>query len=313
MAIFHRKKTPDITPRRRLVDTPRNSRPSLLEQQSNLFKRNRTLTGSISSQVASATEANGALKSSRVHAHELTHQRRRIGVVLLFVVAAAALVTILLTQLTATVTVAIPQVKSLDTSTYEQDIQQYLTEHPFERLRFALDLGRLTEYLRAKAPEVDTVTDVTPGGLGTTQISLRLRTPIVGWKIGDKQYYVDARGVSFSKNYLSPPAVTIVDQSGVQLAQGSAVASNRFLSYVGRTVALAREQKLEVQQVIIPLGTTREIELHIKGYSYPVRLSIDRGVGEQVEDMARAIQYFTRTGQTPQYIDVRVANKAYYR
>lgn len=287
--------------------------PSLLEQQSALFTRNRTLTGSMSSHIGSATEANGTLKSARVHAHELTNHRRRLGVILLGVICVAILIAILLTQLTANVTVSVAQVPSLNTARYEQDIQQYLTQHPFERLRFALDLGRLTEYLRSQAPEVDTVTGVTAEGLGATKIGLQLRTPLVGWKIGDKQYYVDARGVSFSKNYLTPPTVTIVDQSGVQLTQGSAVASNRFLSYVGRTVALARADHLDVQQVVIPLGTTREIELHLKGYSYPIRLSIDRGVGEQVEDMARAIDYFNRIGQTPQYIDVRIANKAYYR
>lgn len=311
MAIF-RKKTPAIVPRRRQADTSKDSQSSL-DTQSALFKRNRTLTGSISSHVSSASEVNGTLKSSRVHAHELTNQRRRIGGILLIILAASAVIAILLTQLTAKVAVSVTASTTVDTSVYEHTIESYLTEHPFERLRFALNLAGLTEYLRAKTPEVDTVTGVTSDGFATSNISLRLRKPIASWKIGEKRYYVDATGVSFTNNYGPNPTVEIVDQSGVQLQSGSAVASSRFLSYVGRTVALLAERNLIVQQVVIPLGTTREIELHIQGYSYPIRLSIDREVGEQVEDMARAIQYFSGRGQTPEYIDVRVEGKAYYR
>lgn len=310
MSIFRKKTDTRELPRRRQIDS---EHPSTLAQQSAHFMRNRTLTGSASSHVASANEAQGTLKSSRVQAHELVNQRRRLSGILLIILLAAAVVAILITQLTANVTVSVGLSRPVDTSLYERTIQGYLTDHPFERLRFALNLANLTEYLRQKLPEVDTVTDVTADGFGSSHVVLRLRTPIVSWKMGDKQYYVDANGVSFARNYSTPPAVQIVDESGVQLAAGSAVASNSFLSYVGRTVALAAQSHLTVEKVVIPLGTTREIELHIKGYSYPVRLSIDRPVGEQVEDMVRAMNYFTQKGETPQYIDVRVGGKAYYR
>jgi len=310
MSVFRKKTSSTELPRRRQADM---SKPTSLEQQSALFMRNRTLTGSISSRVASANEAQGALKSSRVQAHELVDHRRRLGGILLIVILAAVVVAILIAQLTARVTVSVGLNRPVDTTIYEQAVQGYLTAHPFERLRFALSLEGLTVYLRQKLPEVETVTDVTADGLGSSHVALRLRTPIVSWKMGDKQYYVDAHGVSFSRNYSAPPAVQVVDESGVQLAPGSAVASNSFLSYVGRTVALAAQSHLTVEQVVIPLGTTREIELHIKGYSYPIKLSIDRPVGEQVEDMVRAMNYFTQKGETPAYIDVRVGGKAYYR
>lgn len=312
MSIFH-KKSPVNTPRRRQADLTRAVQ-SPLEVQSALFKRNRTLTGSMSSHVSSASEASGTLKSSRVQAHELVNQRRRIGGLLLIVLAVSVVFAILLTQLTAKVTVSLvnnPQ--NTKTTSYQSLIQEYLAERPFERLRFALDLGGVTEYLRQKAPEVDTVTGVSADGFAASNVALRLRTAVASWKIGDKRYYVDASGVSFTKNDGPDPAVEIVDQSGVQPQTGSAVASSRFLGYVGRTVALAAEHGLVVQQVVIPLGTTREIELHIQDYGYPIRLSIDREVGEQVEDVARAINYFSKRGQTPVYIDVRVEGKAYYR
>lgn len=311
MSVFRKKTSSTELPRRRQTDMSKSA--STLEQQSALFMRNRTLTGSASSRVSSATEAQGALKSSRVQAHELVDHRRRLGGILLIVILAAVVVAILIAQLTARVTVSVGLNRPVDTTIYEQAVQGYLTAHPFERLRFALNMGGLTEYLREKLPEVYTVTGITADGLGASHVDLQLRTPIVSWKMGDKQYYVDAHGVSFSRNYSASPAVQIVDESGVQLAAGSAVASNSFLSYVGRTVALAAQSHLTVEQVVIPLGTTREIELHIKGYSYPIKLSIDRPVGEQVEDMVRAMNYFTQKGETPAYIDVRVGGKAYYR
>ena len=311
MVTFRKKPSRNLPSRRRSVYTTEPL--SLLEEQSRLFKRNRTLTGSMSSRVASASELSGKLKSPRVQVHELANKRRRVGGIFLIVLAASIVIAILLSQLSAKVSVALTVPTPIDTTVYERSVQEYLGGHPFERLRFALDLGRLTEYLRQNDPEVDTVTSVAPIGFAASQVTIKLRQPLVGWKIGTKQYFVDASGVSFTKNYGSAPAIEIVDQSGVQLEAGSAIASNRFLGYVGRTVALAAAQHLDVEQVIIPLGTTREIELRIRNYAYPVRLSIDRGVGEQVEDMTRALHYFSSRGQTPAYVDVRVGGKAYYR
>lgn len=312
--VFSPKKQSDAPRRRQQMSSNAHVPQPSLDEQSALFRRNRTLTGSMSSRIGSAGEQQGNLKSARVQAHELADQRRQIAGVLFVVVAVVSLLAVLVWQFTAHVVIATPGVGStVETAKYDKAIQEYYGQNPFERLRFAVNQQRLTDFVRATAPEVKNVTIAGGAGFATSKVSIAMREPIAGWKMDRTQYYVDGQGVSFITNYFDSPAVQIVDQSGVRLEAGTAIASNRFLGYVGRTVATAAKNGLIVEQVIIPLGTTRQIDLRIKGVNSTVKLLIDRPVGQQVEDLVHALAYFKTKGQQPEYIDVRVSNKAYYK
>jgi hypothetical protein len=104
----------------------------------------------------------------------------------------------------------------------------------------------------------------------------------------------------------------VIDNSGVKTEQGKAIASSRLLSFVGQVVALSSQKGVSVTQVEIPAQSTRQVYIH--GEGIPVmRMTIDKGVGEQVNDMAAALQYFKERGETPSYIDVRVPSRAFYK
>lgn len=313
---FPSKKQPDMPRRRQQMSNDAQAQQPSLDEQSALFRRNRTLTGSVSSRIGSAGELQSNLKSARVQAHELADQRRRIGGVLLVIAAVSLFLAVLLWQFTANVVIVTPGsgiTHTIDTAKYEKAIQDYYGQNPFERLRFATNQQRLTEYLHSVTPEVKSVTVVGSAGFASSKLSIVMREPIAGWKIDTTQYYVDGQGVSFVTNYFTSPTVQIIDQSGVRLEAGTAIASNRFLGYVGRTVSTAAKSGLVVEQVIIPGGTTREIDLRIQGNSSSIKLLIDRPVGQQIEDLVRTLAYFKSKGQQPEYIDVRVSNKAYYK
>jgi len=307
------KSNADLPKRRRSdVETERLSNDERSQQYT--FRRNRTLTGSVSSKVTTTNEANATMKSPRVQTHILTQRRRHIGLILTLVATIVGALTVLIWQFTASVTVRAAGDASLQLDpVYAQAIETYLTEQPVERLRFVINMNHLTKYLQSVAPEVASVENRGYVSFGTTQFAVTMRKPIAGWNVNGKQRYVDTTGTSFARNYFTSPAVQIVDKSGIQVAAGQAVASNRFLGFVGQIVGLAQRQGFTVSQVIIPPSTTRQVELRLKGVGYPVKLSIDRPSGEQIEDMARAIDWMAKRKQTPQYIDVRVSGKAYYR
>lgn len=310
MALFSKKQSD--SPRRRQAMAEQRATPQQLDEQY-AFRRNRTLTGSSSSQIASANEANAQMKSSRVHTHDLAQKRRQIGGLLLLVLLVIAVLYILLSQFTASVNVRTDDVTVKLDDSYEKAIQSYFGTQPIERFRFLLDVNNLTRYVQAVAPEVKSVAVTGSNGVGTTNITLTMRQPVAGWNVGGSQQYVDSTGSAFRKNYYPAPAVQIVDNSGVPVTDGQAVASNRFLGFVGRLVGLAKEKGYTAEQVIIPRGTTRQVELRVNGIPYPMKFSIDRPAGEQVEDMARTIGYLQQRGISPEYVDLRVANKAFYK
>lgn len=280
------------------------------------FRRNRTLTGSLSSGVSSVNEHHAELKSARIRAHDLRKHRRNL---LMAFFGAAIVITVLGTAVWYSI--AVPRVvlkgvtQAADASIYEQKIQSYLNEHFLERSRLTLNTGHLVEYLQDNGcPEVAEVSpDMSFSGLGSSKLSLTMRQPAVGWKTGATKLYVDVDGNAFQKNYFEEPGVEVVDQTGIEANNNQILASNRFLSFIGRTIGRFSAQGFTATKVILPVNTTRQLLVSLEGVSYPIIISVDRPAGEQVEDASRAIRYLTAKGIAVQYIDVRVSGRAYYK
>lgn len=278
------------------------------------FRRNRTLTGSLASHVASANEDTSELRSPRVKTHDLRRQRRRVFLRLIIVIGAGLLLGYGIYQSIAIVRVApTGQIAVTDPSRYEAKIQEYLGRHFFERSRVTVDLGRLTAYVQDNGcPEVASISNPKVSGLGATTFEVTFRKPVVSWKTGSNQLFVDSEGNAFERNLYSAPAVEVVDQTGIP-ATNRVLASNRFLGFIGRVIGQMEVQGYKVTQVVLPADTTRQILISLEGVAYPVKLSTDRPAGEQAEDAARAIRHLSNNGTSAEYIDVRVSGKAYYK
>ena len=277
------------------------------------FHRNRTLTGSSSANVNGVTDHNAQLQSPRTQVHHLARRRRRIGLVFLAVAAVCVLLGVLLLQFTATVKVRASDVTTQLDDRYVSDIQTYLDRQPIERLRFLMDTKQLLAYVQSVAPEVSAIDTDASADYASTTFIVTLRQPTLGWTIRNTRQYVDATGTAFTRNYFAEPQVQVVDESGIQVTDGQTIASNRFLGFMGRIVGLAGKAGYTVTHVVLPRGVTREIDLQIDGIGYPVRMSVDRPAGEEVEDMDKAVRWLQAHGQNPKYLDIRVGRRAYYQ
>lgn len=281
-----------------------------------LFRRNRTLTGSLASHVASANELQSQLRSPRVQVHDLRRHRKRLMLYLLACLATIGLLGFLVQQSIALPVVVAATDHPIDDKLYQKEIQDYFASRPFERFRFSLNTVALGAYLQTHGcPELASVVPkVSFAGFGRSAIHLDLRRPVVSWQSGDSLVYVDDQGVAFTRNYDVQPSVTVVDQSGLQASNGTKVlASNRFLGFIGRLIGHMKSYQYSVTKVVLPPGTTRQVEVSIEGVAYPLKFSVDRPVGEQAEDAARAMRYVAAQGITPEYLDVRVSGRVYYQ
>lgn len=293
----------------------RSSRDDLDERYA--FRRNRTLTGSLASGVASANEQRAELKSARVHAHHLKKRRRHVFASLCAVALLAGSLGWLIFQSIATVHVASNDttLTAEDKSRYEQKIQHYFTQYPLERSRVTVDTTKMTLYLQDnECPEVLRVDPATSfAGFGASRITLHMRRPVVSWKSGETQLYVDSDGAAFRRNYFATPRVAVVDQTGIQAVNNQVLASNRFLGFIGRTIGKLTDQGYTTTKIVLPADTTRQLQVSVDGVGYPIKFNVDRSAGEQAEDAARAIRHLAAKGITPEYLDVRVSGRAYYK
>lgn len=298
-----KKTTKDVPRRRRDVEVE----PVEQSRSGTQYRRNQTLSG---------VKRPSMADTPRGKAHHLTVQRRKIGGLFAVVVTAVILLALLISQLMAQVTVSssTEQLSAPFTGeNYEKAINEYLGLHPAERLRFALNETALSEYVSALLPEVKSVKVSGVKDIVDTQFAVTFRKPVAGWQINGNQSYVDSNGVVFETNYYSVPEVQIVDESGISPEEGDTVAGSRLLGFLGRVVAQAGERGYVVTQAILPAAMTRELDIQLKDIPTRVKLSTDRGAGEQVEDMTRSLVYLKSKGINPGYIDVRVSGRAAYK
>lgn len=312
MRLLNKKKHQQTdAPRRRLRDSEDRAVAS-----SHSFKRNRTISGPSSVNYDSVNLKSDAFGSPRAHVHHLTIKRRKVFSTLLTILLAATLLWLLISNFTARPTIelsdkAISTV--IDSKSYEKTIQDYLSINPMSRFSFLMNSAELSSFVSSKMPEVLSVKPSGMSGIGQTGFILTMRRPVAGWNINNKQYYVDSNGVAFEKNYFTTPEVQVVDNSGVIVQSSTAIVSNRLLSFVGLVVSTAKTSGFTVSKAVLPIDTTRQLDISFTGYDYYIKLSIDRPVGEQIEDAVRAVKYLTAKGRVPGYIDVRVSGKAFYK
>ena len=293
----------DSVPRRRVVED--NQEPA--SDNSNQFRRNQTL---------SSYRLNTPEESTRQKAHHLAVQRRKLSGIFLIVAIVVVALGLLLWQLIAQVHVMTSSKQlttTFQTQTYETAINQYLGMNPAQRLRFALDETALSSYVSSQLPEVEKLEMSSTPGIAQSNFTVTFRTPVAGWQINNKQYYVDVQGVVFEKNYYDTPSVQIVDESGVSPEQGSTIVGSRLLGFLGKAVAQAEGRGYSVTKAVLPLETTRELDVYFEGVGPRIKLSIDRGAGEQIEDADRSLKYLQSQGINPAYIDVRVSGRAAYK
>lgn len=216
---------------------------------------------------------------------------------------------------TVTITTANGASQPLDSKKYTDEIQRYLSAHPFERNRKTVDPAVLTTHMQEKFPEIKQITlDDTHKKIGEATFAVVMRLPVVSWQTGATRLYVDGNGVSFEHNFYTNPTVQVVDETGIQAVNNHILASNRFLGFIGLVIGHLESQGFMATKVVLPVETTHQLLVSVKGVSYPIKFSTDRSAADQAEDAARAIHYLAAKGIQPSnYMDVRVSARAYYK
>lgn len=290
--------------------------PHLMEgQNSYVFRRSRTITGTRSAEVVTAAPERGQFKTDRLRLMELREHRRQILKFLAGVCMAIAVLAFLVINFILTPPISFPQkgIHKPTAATYQQSIYSYFDDHPFERFGFLLRPSDIEAQIMHDHAEVLAVNVQRDWYGGNVRFSIAFRSPLLVWKTGGKQFYVDAQGVAFTYDHFAEPALSVTDQSGIPPDQSGVVASTRFIRFLGQIVAAVNSYgKGTITSVIIP-AALKEVDLKLTGREYVIKTNTDRDPLQAAEDIANAFKFFDQKGIKPQYVDVRVAHKAFYR
>lgn len=125
--------------------------------------------------------------------------------------------------------------------------------------------------------------------------------------LGVKEMQKDYAGDGVGRAETEPVTAEIVDEDGREQITA------RVREYVGQLEKNLREQGYTVTRVVLPTGMSRALYVDLEGRTGYLKVNIDRGAGVTAEDAVRMLKYVDESGLTPEYIDVRVEGKAYYK
>lgn len=271
------------------------------------------MTGSLSSSVRSASENHATLRSDRLKHHDLRLTRRKIAWLLMGCLVAVGLLYGLLVQFIWSVDLSASSFDANQKQSYQSSIEKYLGSHPGERFFMTLNTNNLVTYVQESHPEVKTITLSSNGIFKPVVTDITLRQAIAAWTLQGKTYYIDDHGTAFTWTPPTKPTLVVEDKTGINPEDVGAVASERMLYYIGRLVALVQAKSYVVTKVELPVGTSRQVDLYIEGRGYAIKTHLDRDPAGQAADVVSAVSFFDSRGLRPQYVDVRVSSKAFYK
>ena len=251
--------------------------------------------------------------SERSENQKLVIRRRKLGAFFVVLAIFISLISIFLFQFISKVSVVSNESKSQNLSKYEKSVEEYLNINPSERILSNLNKNALLESLQKDYPEVLSISDIKFNGLTSYKIYLDFRKPVASWLVDGKEFFVDSEGVSFNINNFEKPSLNIIDDSGAIVFNGKNVASSSFFSFIGKLVSAANKQGLEISKIRIPPLSLRQVEVSVKGVSYFARMSTADSAEGQIINFKKAIEYFRTHKISPNYIDLRIEGKGYYK
>lgn len=89
--------------------------------------------------------------------------------------------------------------------------------------------------------------------------------------------------------------------------------SARVRDYIAQLEQDFRDLGYTVTKVILPTGTSRELYVDLDGQTEYFKVTTDRETAVTAEDAVRMIKYLEERDLHPEYVDVRVEGKAYYK
>ena len=251
--------------------------------------------------------------SERSENQKLVIRRRKLGAFFMILAIFISLISIFLFQFISKVSVVSNESKSQNLSKYEKSVEEYLNINPSERILSNLNKNALLESLQKDYPEVLSISDIKFNGLTSYKIYLDFRKPVASWLVDGKEFFVDSEGVSFNINNFEKPSLNIIDDSGAIVSNGKNVASSSFFSFIGKLVSAANKQGLEISKIRIPPLSLRQVEVSVKGVSYFARMSTADSAEGQIINFKKAIEYFITHKISPNYIDLRIEGRGYYK
>ena len=204
------------------------------------------------------------------------------------------------------------------TADYQRAVTASLRNSLLNSNKITVNTRSVVQALRQQFPEIYDASLVLPLIGHRPTVYIELTRPSIVVHTASKAIVVDSTGRalmtsvdSAAYNDLKLPALK--DESNIQLKVGDVALSSSNVVFIEDVVRQFTSQSIGIAKLVLPAGK-EELDVYPKGATYRVRFNLHETTSrEQAGTFFAVRQRLQKHGDTPkQYIDVRLAGRAYY-
>ncbi len=185
--------------------------------------------------------------------------------------------------------------------------------HPFSGNLITLGLAPLAQELPDSDKRIKTVS-VRRVWPGTVRLDVVERQPALGWRSGVQQFVLDGEGTAIAlQQDLGLRLPTVTDSTNLPVKVGDRVVPAHFVTFcTGLIDNLPKRFGLQIIDMKVS-ETTSEIYVTTSRHFY-IKFDTTRPVEDELGDLKTVLDTLNKLHKTPaEYIDLRIAGKAYYK
>jgi hypothetical protein len=203
-----------------------------------------------------------------------------------------------------------------DTAQYKKAAEAFMANKMQNRTKPTFNSKAFNDALVKQFPEIAGATVSLPLFGSAAKVSIEPSSAALLFVASNnKSYVVDTNGRVLASNTADAPMglPVVSDQSGVNPEFGKQVLPAGDVESMLLIFGQLKEKNLRVESMLLPNAAQR-LEVRIQGRPYAVRFNLHDAVLQQVGAYIAVQHKLDREGVTPvEYIDVRVADRVYYK
>lgn len=199
---------------------------------------------------------------------------------------------------------------NLSSKEVERLVRSSISRNPWYASYFTVGGLKLNRILPEQEPRIKSAT-VKKTFPSTITVTVVERQPGVVWVSAGENWEVDIEGIIIGAAGSNKPMATVIDTANIPVKPGDRVAPSRFIKFTeGISEQLSSKTGLTIENFQVPESTS---EVYVKtNKGYLIKFDTTRPAVDQLNDLALVLKNLN--GKVPgQYIDLRVAGRAYYQ
>lgn len=205
-----------------------------------------------------------------------------------------------------------------DTEVYARAAQEELQHSIFNTSKLTINSDKIAQNLHNRFPELGKIIVTIPLVGRKPVIEIQPAIPALVMSSGNGTYIIDTEGRPVLKaadiaSSVRDPLPVVTDESQASLEIGQQILPKDLVGFMMTLQQQLKVENISSESFILP-PLANEVHVRLPGKGYIIKFNTEGDIRQQVGTYKAVIEKLTADGVTPaEYVDVRIAERAYYK